>query len=338
MKNKAALAKEMDRMLEEGISNTFSTEYYQRFLSFVARNPNYSYRNVIFILQQCPKATQTKGMCTWNKEGRMIKPGETGLRINACFDRDEDKEEPPGPPSKKKRGHKGGSTFRRVSVFDISQTKPKDGEDNQQPQREAPAGNVLEIAPPQGAAAGVDELLRDLRELSPPSINFGFDKGNPYAAQTIIAQISLVWLGTRCPGREQLKMAARSVTYIVCRHLGLDTSALGFGKISEYSQNQEQSALEKLLDTVQKTALYFIDSIDGIREARKTGYPTDEFFLFTNKKTALRMFRQGYYIYLVYPGQGELLAMNKDALMEYDGPFAVHREDWVGVRDGSLAA
>jgi hypothetical protein len=145
-------------MLEEGLDEVFSAEYYQRFLSFVAGNPNYSYRNVILILQQCPHATMTKGLRAWNKVFRKVRAGETGLRINACFDKNEDeKDQPPVAPSQRKQ--KRESAFRRVSVFDYSQTVAADGSDDgeiqtQQPIR--PVGNIPVATPLSGNVA---ELL-----------------------------------------------------------------------------------------------------------------------------------------------------------------------------------
>lgn len=123
---------------------------------------------------------------------------------------------------------------------------------------------------------------------------------------------------------------SESIAFIVCSYLGLDTSGFSFQHIAKYSLGRERNVLEKFLDAIQKTALYFIDTLDGIRAAHRIGYKTDEFFLFTNRKTAFRLFRQGYYIYLVYPCKGELLAMSKKELEQYDGPFAVLREDWFG--------
>ncbi len=357
MQDNESQVKSTSQMLEEGLEEVFSTEYYRRFLAFIAGNPNYSYRNVILILQQCPHATKTKGIRTWNKEGRRIRTGETGLRINACFDKDEDeeKDKPPVAPSKRKR--KSNSRFRRVSVFDVSQTvdmdSSEDGDGNAiRPAR--PMGNILNVAPLMGSVAGYDTLLADLKQLAPLPIQFrsniNVDGGTVFNAiiikdgmsqlhtvRTIINQIAQVWLASGVHDSEQLEIQAESVAFIVSRYLGLDTSAFSFQHIAKYSLGRERNALEKFLDVIQKTALYFIDTVNGIRAARRIGYANDDYFLFTNKKTAFRMFRQGYYLYLIYPKDGELLVMNKKQLEQYDGPFAVLRMDWFGAT-GKMAA
>ena len=140
------------------------------------------------------------------------------------------------------------------------------------------------------------------------------------------------WHRVNCPDNEQLEIESESVAFIVCRYLNLDTSEFSFHHIAKYSLGRERNALGDFLDIIiiQKTALYFIDTLDGIRAARRLEYVTDEYFLFTNRKTALRLFRQGYLIYLIYPGEGELLTLNKKDLEQYDGPFAVPRDDWFG--------
>jgi len=355
MQDKELQVKSTSQMLEEGLNEVFSTEYFRRFLAFIANNPNYSYRNVILILQQCPHATKVMGFQAWKKAGRVA--NQRGLRINACFDKsDEQENQPPPVPSKKKRRRYRDSKFRRVSVFDISQTKVLDGSDENEgyaPTPVAPAGNIFEIARLEGSVAGYETLLMDLNEVSPLPIIFksGFktDGGNGYdgifinkdmsqlhTIRTIVNQIARVCLHDDCPDREQLEIEAESVAFIVCQYLGLDTSEFSFHHIAKYSLGRERGVLEKFLDTIQKTALYIIDTFDGVRMSRRIGYKTDEFFLFTNRKTAFRLFKQGYYLYLVYPGKGELLAMSKKDLEQYEGPFAVPRADWFGA--GQMAA
>ena len=53
--------KSTSQMLKDGLKEVFSTEAFRRFLAFIANNPNYSYRNVLLILQQCPHAKRVMG-------------------------------------------------------------------------------------------------------------------------------------------------------------------------------------------------------------------------------------------------------------------------------------
>lgn len=72
------------QMLQDGLDEVVVGEPFRRFLRFLANNPNYSHRNVLPILQQKPEATRTKGFKGWLKEGRCVREGQRGIRINIC--------------------------------------------------------------------------------------------------------------------------------------------------------------------------------------------------------------------------------------------------------------
>ena len=130
-----------------------------------------------------------------------------------------------------------------------------------------------------------------------------------HTIRTVVNQIAQCWRRAYCADKEQLEIEAESVAFIACQYLGLDTSEFSFNHIASYCVGKEQKHLEDFLDKIQKTALYFIDSIDGVREAERSGYDITEYFLLTNPKTVRRLFQSGSPFYLVYPGKGELPAM-----------------------------
>ena len=107
------------QMLQDGLDEVVANEPFRRFLRFLANNPNYSHRNVLLILQQKPEATRTKGFKGWLKEGRCVREGQRGIRINANFQRNDEEDLLPPDHQKQKEEKR---TFRRISVFDISQT------------------------------------------------------------------------------------------------------------------------------------------------------------------------------------------------------------------------
>jgi hypothetical protein len=336
----------------------FSTESYRRFLAFVANNPNYSYRNAILILQQCAHATVVMGFKAWLRQGRVVKQGERGLRITALFDK-RPENEPPPPPSKERGGKKKKDKFRKISVFDYSQTTELDGDgseellaDRPRPMYQAP---VDSFTPPllEGEVYGYETLLDYLGLISPLPIVFRNgvkndgacgqteitikrDMSQLHTIRTIINQIACCWRRPYCPDREQLAIESESVAFIVCQYLGLDTSDFSFQYIAKYSLGKERHTLEEFLDVIQKTALLFIDSIDGIHLARQANYDSEEFCLLQNQKTASRLFRRGTPVYLVTLGEGELFAMNQKQIDEHEGPFAVERSMWYD--SGRLAA
>lgn len=348
------------QMLQDGLDEVFSSEAYRRFLLFISNNPNYSYRNILLILQQCPHATKVMGFKAWLRQGRCVQAGQKGLRINALFEKGDQDDVLPIQKLKRAGKQKKDGNFRRISVFDISQTALLDGEGQAAPTAvpngsftlsEAAFNNPMQLFETEmleGKVAHYGEILEVLEEITPLRISFQArlrpegSCGDSYIAvrdgmsqlhtvRTIINQIVHVWRHPYCPDKEQLEIEAESVAFIVCRYLGLDTSDFSFNHIAKYSFGKERKALERFLDGIQKTALYFIDSIDGVLEARRIGYATgdtSDYFLFTNGKTALRMFRDGSPVYLVYAGRGELLTMSKKAIEEHAGPFAADRSIW----------
>lgn len=333
------------QMLQDGLDEVVAREPFQRFLRFLANNPNYSPRNVLLILQQKPEATRTRGFKGWLKEGRCVREGQRSIRINANFQRD-DEEELLSPDQRKQKKEK--PTFRRISVFDISQTIALEGEEDKQAAPMPYFGPVDPFAEEmlEGQVEHYDLALRLLRSISPLSVTFrqglrvDGEAGDSeilikdgmsqlHTIRAILNQMVQVWRRPSCWDKDQLEIEAESVAFIVCQYLGLDTFDFSIPHIAKYSFGQERKRLEQFLDDIQQTALYLIDSIDGLLEARQIGYDEEDYFLLTNRRTALRLFREKQLVYLVFPGEGELLTMNKKAIEDHKGPFATDRVSWL---------
>lgn len=337
------------QMLREGLDEVFSSEPYRRFLRFVANNPTYSCRNVLLILHQRPNATKVMGFRAWQGQGRCVQQGQHGLRIIAKFEKDEEEDELKKPaPSKKHPAWKKDRKFRRISVFDISQTTLMDGvEPPGQTENFSVTDDALELFKPALLEGKVDNYslaIQILQEISPlplqfqsgmrqegsrdaASIQIRSDMSQLHTVRAIVNQIVQAWRPGACQDREHLEIEAESVAFIVCQYLGLDTSDFSFGHIARYSYGRKQKALELFLDTIQKTAMYFIDTIEGILEARELTFDTSEFFLVSQKR-AYRLLSAGSPVYLVFPGEGELLTYDRKAIDQHEGPFATDRAVW----------
>jgi hypothetical protein len=332
------------QMLQDGLNEVVAGEPFRRFLRFLANNPNYSHRNVLLILQQMPEATRTKGFKGWLKEGRCVREGQRGIRINANFQRNDEEDLLPPDHQKQKEEKR---TFRRISVFDISQTVALEGEEDKQAASMPYFGPVDPFAEDilDGQVEHYDLALRLLHSISPLPVTFqqglrvDGEAGNSeiliksgmsqlHTIRTILNHMVQVWRGPFCWDQDQLEIEAESVAFIVCQYLGLDTSNFSIPHIAKHSFGQERKRLERFLDAIQQTALYLIDSIDGLLEAQKIGYEVDGLFLLTNQRTALRLFREQRPVYLVFPGEGELLTMSKKAIEEHKGPFATDQVSW----------
>lgn len=338
------------QMLQDGLDEVFSSEPFRRFLAFIAQNPNYSYRNVLIILQLCPHASRIMGFKAWLRQGRCVRQGERGIRINAPL-YNLDKQKDPPVTASKQTYNKKDKKFRKISVFDISQTDSLDDiETGLQPTRPAfgAFANPFETEMLEGEVAHYDRLLDILRQLVPVPIHFksGIHTDGAYGCtqitiragmsqlhtvRTIVNQIAHSWRRNYCPDEEQLEIEAESIAYIVCQYLGLDTSDFSFNHIAKCSFGRERKSLEQFLDAIQKASLHFIDSIDGIQETQRIDYDNTDYFLFVNPKTALRLHWRKLPVYLVFPGEGELLTMNQKAIEAHTGPFATDRVLWCGI-------
>lgn len=351
MKDQEQIVRSTSQMLQDGLDEVFSSQAYRRFLMFIGNNPNYSYRNALLILQQCPHATRVQGFRAWNRESRMVKKNERGLRINAHFDNKKKEEDrPPLPPSQRKKAKKRkDKNFRKISVFDISQTALVD-EDGAVIEETAARGPVTLLPTPfetdllEGEVHGYNELLTYLNAVSPLPIVFrsglkndgscGYaditvkkDMSQRHTIRTIAYLIARSWRLPYSTDHEQLEVESESIAFIVCQYMGLDTSEFSFNYIAKYSLGKERTSLELFLDAIQKTALFFIDSIDGVRASHITGHQDPDYIIVVNRKTIQRMFQQGLPVYLHYK-EGELFAMEKKDIEEHEGLFAVERDVW----------
>lgn len=155
------------QMLQDGLDEVVAGEPFRRFLRFLANNPNYSHRNVLLILQQKPEATRTKGFKGWLKEGRCVREGQRGIRINANFQRNDEEDLLPLNQRKQREEKR---TFRRISVFDISQTVALEGEEDKQAASMPYFGPVDPFA--EDILEHYDLALRLLRSISPLPVTF----------------------------------------------------------------------------------------------------------------------------------------------------------------------
>ena len=117
--------------LEEKVKELFRSDDYLNFLQKLSLLHDYSFNNVLLIMQQCPEASMVASFQTFNKMHRRVKKGSTAIKV-LC----------PCPVQYKKEvtridedGNKiteevdGKRTFFKLgNVFDISQTVATDEE------------------------------------------------------------------------------------------------------------------------------------------------------------------------------------------------------------------
>lgn len=349
MKGQNEKVESIGKMLQKGLEELFTGDKYKAFLKMTARFPNYSYRNILLLLRQCPHASMTKGFKGWKKVGRSVMEGQKGLRIIAAFVKDDEKE------NDKNKSEYDVDKFRRISVFDISQTEPLDGWQ----------GDAFIVPEPvqivqypfgakqlEGDVIGFAELMAVFDAISPFPISIEIISGprNGYCnysqnkigikqgmsqlqtVKTVIHEIAHGFLHFDVEkDKRQKEIEAESTAYIVCQYYGLDTSDYSFSYIAGYSTGKEKKELKDFLDTIQKTASFIIDAIEGEKEARRISYNNGGLSILVNQKTVMRLYRDGLPVYLVYPEKGELFVTSKNEIEGHFGPFAVERGAWMGV-------
>lgn len=200
----------------------------------------------------------------------------------------------------------------------------------------------------EGDVDGFDDILAAMRKVSPYSIRIepltGTRKGycsyerriivikqglsQLHTLKTCVHEIAHALLHCGVNGKQQKEIEAESIAFIVCQYFNLDTSDYSFNYIAGYSLGKEKKELKDFLDSIQKTASFLIDSIEGELEACKITYDNKDLSVLVNRKTILRLYSQGVSVYIVYPGKGELFVMDKKQLDGHSGPYAVERSVW----------
>lgn len=262
MKNVA----EIKKQLEDGVKSFKNGDAYKQWLSTVSKFHSYSLNNLILIAIQKPDAQQVAGYQTWKKLGRQIKHGEKGIKILA-----------PCPYKKTLQDENGEEVevkavgFRAVSVFDISQTEGK----------ELPTiAKTLE-----GNVEAYQVLIDRLIEIAPVPVRFdtvdGTKKGYCTESEIVVkegmsetqtvktlthelAHSVMHWDGAE-RSREQKETEAESVAFIVCDHLGIDTSDYSFAYLASWGADKE---FKTSLDAIVRTSKAIIDKLEEKKEAK----------------------------------------------------------------------
>lgn len=270
-----AEAEALHEQIGEQIEALRDTAAWQRFLDFSRAFHQYSLGNLLLILAQSPEATQVAGYRTWQKLGHQVRKGERGIRIFGGREVRETVEDENTGEGKEQRRVR----FFPVSVFDVSQTDPIEGE----------AGADVELVEhltgndPAGIFAAVTEFLIAKGwtvELQPIAgdkngyttidgsrrVVIDADLSPAQAAKTALHEAAHVLLHADEPAAEYVahrgvkETEAESVAYVVAGILGLDTSAYSIGYIAGWS-DADPETIKSTAANVLRTAHLIVDAI-----------------------------------------------------------------------------
>lgn len=275
--------KELTEKLEAGIKAVFTSNRYREYLSIMNKFHSYSFNNSMLILLQKPEASYVAGYKTWETMERHVRKGEKGITIFApCpyktkkavevidTETGQVKRDIHGKPMTEEKEITYAS-FKAISIFDYSQTEGK------------PLPELAEEL--QGEIPDYTVLMDSIKEIAPVSIRFEsweqskkghYDltnkeiviKSDMSELQTVKTAIHETAHSILHKDKEHIKdsatmeVEAESVAFIVCQHLGLDTSDYSFGYLAGWSSDKELPELKSSLQTIQRTSHELIENLD----------------------------------------------------------------------------
>lgn len=251
---------EIMNRLEEGVKELKNSDRYREYLRTVARFHKYSVNNSILIHMQRPDATRVAGYKAWQSLGRKVNAGEHGIKIIT-----------PRPYKRKAVDNNGeeqeidGIAFSVGTVFDVSQTSG----------RELPQ-IAVEL---KGSLDDYESINDKLRSIAAVPIVFGKIDGSAkgyctsnfitiregmsdvHTIKTMIHETahSLMHFDGKERSAAQKETEAESVAYIVCQHLGIDTSDYSFEYLASWNADKE---FKDSLDAICKVSRLIIGRLD----------------------------------------------------------------------------
>lgn len=299
--------------LENGVKRLYASGRYAEYITAMSKFHNYSFRNALLILLQCPTATSVAGYNDWKKKfGRQVKRHEKGIQILApchfTYLVEYEKKDPntgrtlygpDGKPLTEKR-RENATRFRVATVFDVSQTEG----------RELPS-LVSELS---GEVPDFENVYARLAALCPLPVELGPVPGtakgyasfaeNRVVVRSGMSQVQTIktlihetahaklhppdFLSDSPKPRQEKEVEAESVAYVVCQHFGIDTSDYSMGYVAGWSRGKELAELKASLNVIHSTAGEIINAIQPPPPELTRDEPSQE----RGRKTDLRKSRK----------------------------------------------
>lgn len=264
-KKKESMQEIMER-LDAGVLAVYTSENYTNFLKMMGMFHQYSFRNVILILSQCPTASRVASFQTWKRLGCSVRKGEHGIRILVpipyTYQKKQKTVDDEGNALTETVDAKG-LTFRVGCVFDAQQV---DGElpslcreltDDSEALKKAVARIIDE-----NDDISYDDSLREggangYYRVDTKEIRIRPHMTAMQSLKTLLHEKSHSMLHnaeaeTRFT-REEAEVQAESCAYVVCQAFGLDSSDYSFPYIAGW-QGKDMDTLRASLSVIEKTA------------------------------------------------------------------------------------
>lgn len=289
---------EMDEMIEridEGVKAVFQSEKYKEYLKFASKFTDYSARNTLLINLQRPDATLVAAYGKWKQLGRQVERGQTGIEILApvAYKTNQvlETERPavdefgnqlynPDGTEKMETVEKPmtGLVFKKVYVFDVSQTSGKELPDPvteltgdiDSARKEAVfaalkkvTGIDIEFKDIKGGAKGYysatnNEIVIKSGMSDAQTLKTAFHE----AAHNLLHDPAKDIVTNKSP-RNEKEVQAESVAFMVAERFGVDTSEYSFPYIASWSDGKQLEQLKSALQEIQEAAKKISSEIES---------------------------------------------------------------------------
>ncbi len=300
---------EMVKRIDEGVSAVFQSEKYKEYLKFASKFTDYSARNTMLINMQKPDATLVAAYGKWKELGRQVEKGQTGISILAPVAYKTNQILEIDKPATDEFGNKlfnedgtektetiekplTGLSFKKVYVFDVSQTSGKEIPDPvteltgdiDTARKEAVfealkrvTGIDIEFKDIKGGAKGYyssakNQIVIKSGMSDTQTLKTAFHE----TAHNLLHDPNKKIVTAKSP-RNEKEVQAESVAFIVAERFGMDTSEYSFPYIATWSAGKQLEQLKNALQEIQMAAKKISSEIESeLLKLQKRGLSTQE--------------------------------------------------------------
>lgn len=297
------------KRIDEGVKAVFQSEKYKEYLKFASKFTDYSARNTLLINLQRPDATLVAAYGKWKQLGRQVERGQTGIEILApvAYKTNQvlETERPavdefgnqlynPDGTEKMETVEKPmtGLAFKKVYVFDVSQTSGKELPDPvteltgdiDSARKEAVfaalkkvTGIDIEFKDIKGGAKGYysatnNEIVIKSGMSDAQTLKTAFHE----AAHNLLHDPAKDIVTNKSP-RNEKEVQAESVAFMVAERFGIDTSEYSFPYIASWSDGKQLEQLKSALQEIQEAAKKISSEIESeLLKLQKRNLTMDE--------------------------------------------------------------
>lgn len=306
---KQAEMDEIIKRIDEGVKAVFQSDKYKEYLKFASKFTDYSARNTLLINLQRPDATLVAAYGKWKQLGRQVERGQTGIEILApvayktnqvleterhAVDEFGNQLYNPDGTEKMETVEKPmtGLAFKKVYVFDVSQTSGKELPDPvieltgdiDSARKEAVfaalkkvTGIDIEFKDIKGGAKGYysatnNEIVIKSGMSDAQTLKTAFHE----AAHNLLHDPAKDIVTNKSP-RNEKEVQAESVAFMVAERFGIDTSEYSFPYIASWSDGKQLEHLKSALQEIQEAAKKISSEIESeLLKLQKRNLTMDE--------------------------------------------------------------